>query len=372
MIIGIDGGALAVDDIRLKVGVYKVSLRLLENISRIGYSNYYRVYTFRKIGDSGAIFLSSNMEERILTPPAGWQKLRLPLELAINPVNIFLGLSQMIPDMFLAEKIRRRRIFSIGFVYDTSFLNYPYAYPVTQKRLKIQTGYLVQRADAIIAVSNVTRTNIISHYPDYRGNIFVCYPGIDREFSDAGRIYRQDHPYFLFVGALKPIKNVPVLLKAFSIFLKNSQNRFDLLIAGGDYWPDPEISGTVKRLHLENRVKLLGYVPDSKLPAYYRGAVALVSPSLGEGFCLPAAEALACGIPVLGSVTGAMPEVVGKAGILVNPSDPIAIAKAIKELTDDSRRRKLLMHAKDQVKLFSWERFTRGVIDVIKSFPVDQ
>lgn len=298
MIIGVDVGALSISDDRLKLGVYRVTLNLLRELSRIDTKNTYRLYSFLPITND----FGPRMENRVLRPTQGWFSLRLPAELAIHPVDVFLGLSQAIP-------VSRAR--NIGFIYDFGFL--------PQRKLLHNTTDLVKRSDHIVTISHAVKKDILERFG--KKVITVAYPGVDPIFTPIGPKYKNKNPYFLFVGALKRGKNIPFLIRAFAKFQKDSKKPYDLLFVGSDLWRDPNIPRTIR---------FLGYVPDTQLAELYRGAVAFVSPSLVEGFCLPAVEALACATPVIVSNRGSFPEVVGKNGILVDPLDEDALVRALK------------------------------------------
>jgi glycosyltransferase involved in cell wall biosynthesis len=110
-------------------------------------------------------------------------------------------------------------------------------------------------------------------------------------------------------------------------------------------------------------------VPLSELPKYYRGALALVTPALYEGFGLPIVEAMACGCPIIASTNSAMPEIVGNAGLLVDAADTQAISGAMEKIAEDAdARRRLVKKSISQAKLYSWHEFARGVLDDIYSY----
>lgn len=354
MIIGVDAGALAITDERLKVGVWRTSYNLLRELSKLDRKNDYRLYSFRPLDEGLVKSFGGRMTNRVLRPLPGWFTLRLPIELRLNPVDIFLGLSQAIP--FSAPKK------SLGFVYDLGFLHYPQAYRGTLRQLKRHTEELVRRASQIVAISKTTATDIVKtyHYPSK--NITVAYPGVAAQFTSVGAKYTGKNPYFLFVGALKRGKNIPAAIRAFAKFLNQTKKPYDFLIIGGNYWEDDRIKQTIEELHLGKRVKLLGHAADSELPKFYRGATALVVPSLWEGFCLPAVEAMASGCPVVASTQGSLPEIVGDAGISVSPMDVEAITRAMVEFTQNLPRRKVAV-AKGLArrKLFSWRKMAETV-----------
>lgn len=355
MKIGVDGGAVAISDERLKVGVYQVCSNLFRRLGELDHDNTYYIYSFFPIGGFG-----QRVENKVLRPQRGWFTIRLPVELLLHPVDIFLGVSQAIP-----SGAKR----SIGFIYDLGFLYHPEAYSGSYEKLKKQTDNLVKRSDKIIAISHAVKADIEKVYGVDVKKITVAYPGVDDRFTQTGIAFKGSNPYFLFVGALKPGKNVPRLIEAFGQFQKTQKKLFDLYLVGGDYWLDPHIDETIKKYKLEHRVKKLGFVPDKKLPDYYRGAVAFVSPSLHEGFCMPVVEAMASGCPVIGSTQGAMPEIIGEAGIIVEPTDADALVRAMQNMAYNAKQRNTyITKGLKQARTYSWDTFAKTVLHEIQKF----
>jgi alpha-1,3-rhamnosyl/mannosyltransferase len=289
----------------------------------------------------------------------GWATIRLPLELSLHPVDVFLGMSQMVPKHAGA---------SIGFIYDLGYIHRPESYPGSYEKLKKQTEEVCRVSKKIFTISKAVKSDIVSTYHIPSKNIAVGYPGIDERFKKSGKAQQTSSRYFLFVGALKPGKNVPGILRGFAKFLEESHTRFSLYLVGGNYWEDPEIDVTIQSLRIGDTVKKFGFVADEVLATYYRGAAGLVVPSFHEGFCIPAAEAIACGCPVLTSDTKVMREVLGNTGIFVDPTDSQQIAQGMRVLAYNAKKRadmsvKGLVHAKE----YRWEKTAQLLLHEITS-----
>lgn len=354
MVIGVDAGTLSVTDDRLKVGVYRVTKHALAAIAAMDRESRYRLYTFTAIEEGIASGFAGRAEVMQL-PKLGWQRVWLPLELRKRPVDVYLGFAQALPFS--------KTSYNIGFIYDLGFLSHPEAYGSSAKTLKLQTDELVRRADHIITISHATKSDLTREYGLPTQKITVAYPGVDASFSPAGEKHVGPNPYFLFVGSLNKAKDIPTMLRSFAMFLKSVKEGYDLYLIGGDYWPDPMIEETMRTFHLEDRVKKIGFAPDEELPKYYRGALAFVTTALQEGFCLPAAEAMACGTPVVALGRGALAEVVGKAGIIVSTQEDLP--KAMIKMTDKKNRNALARKAIAQAKKFRWESFARQILNCI-------
>lgn len=324
MRIGIDTGALAGP----KVGVYQTTLHLIEEIKKIDKNNQYFLFN----------------------PKPGNRYFWLPLQILINKIDLFIGPSQALPYFCLCP--------SIVIVHDLAYEKYPDCYPDSYKKLRRLTLQVVSKATKIIAVSEVTKKDLVEIYKVEPSKIIVAYEGVAPIFIPAKT---KPKKYFLYVGALKRIKNVPTLIRAFNIFRKTHPD-YGLVLAGGDYWFDTEIKKTT-------RVKMIGFVKEKDLVKLYQEATAFVSPALYEGFGLPLIEAMASGCPVICGNTGSQPEIVGKAGILVNPKDEKALTEAMQKVASSpTYRQKLVSAGLKQAKKFSWVKFAKGVHQVALFF----
>jgi len=264
-------------------------------------------------------------------------------------------------------------------LHDASVFDHPEWFrPAFASWTRLSWKILAKQARTILTVSEFSRQRLQLHLkiPDRKiivipngvGKLFALQP--TREIQRAKEKYGLNQPYFLFVGTLEPRKNLQMLLRAWEVF---NSNQFSLAIAGasGNVFANVGRNGIPPRAR-ESRIAnptyaALGYAPDEDLPALYSGATALVTPSLYEGFGLPALEALACGAPVIASNTSAFPEVLGDAALFVNPLDANEIASAMqriaedKALANDLRARGLQRAAK-----FSWDDSARKVEAILQ------
>lgn len=361
MKVGIDGGALSITDDRLKVGVYRVAHNLVKELPTIDAKNDYRVYSFSR-GEKGSRDYRKRNVDFIRLPRPGFQKIWQPLELITNPVDMYLGISQSLP--FTLYDVKK-----IGFIYDVGFLDHPEFYRESYFTLSGQTRAVAHKSHHIITISQSSADSIRRIYHVPKEKLTVAYLGVEKQFHRTGKKYRHGNPYFLFVGSLKPGKNVPMMIRAFAAFLATQKETYDFLLVGSDYWLDPGISATINSLGLAKRVKIVGFVDDDTLAEYYRGASAFITVSLIEGFGLPVVEAMACGCPVIGSTAGAYPEVVGSAGILVDPGNEQALTDAIVRVTQDAKlREQLIQNGVVRAKQFAWRSFAQTVYDVMAKY----
>jgi len=181
------------------------------------------------------------------------------------------------------------------------------------------------------------------------------------DFSESGSKREPGYPYIFYVRNAKPHKNVSRLLKAFSIM----ENRDIKLVLSGK--ADVETQNEALRLGVSDRIIYSGRISEEELPVYYRSASLVIMPSLYEGFGLPALEGMASGIPVVVSNTTSLPEVVGDAGILVDPYDPTSIAEGLdRGLSDTVLRLTLRDKGLRRAKMFTWENVALRVGQVLE------
>jgi glycosyltransferase involved in cell wall biosynthesis len=178
----------------------------------------------------------------------------------------------------------------------------------------------------------------------------------DNVIQEINKEYNIDSPYILFVGTLEKRKNIPTLLKAF-YKLKKSDINHKLVIVGGKGWKYTRIFDLIEQLNLQDDVIFTDYVSDEYLVKLYNAADLFVYPSLYEGFGLPPLEAMACGCPVITSNTSSLPEVVGEAGIMIDPNDINSLTESMYTvLTDKGLKEELSKKSLERAKMFSWKK----------------
>ena len=225
------------------------------------------------------------------------------------------------------------------------------------------------RVDFVVADSESTKNDCINYLGIPDEKVKVVHLAADTRYrplknKDEIRIELEDKyglkiPFILSVGTLEKRKNISTLFKAF-YKLKNNQIEHKLVITGGKGWKYQEIFNTLDKLDLRNDVIFTGYVPDDDLVKLYNVADMFVYPSLYEGFGLPPLEAMACGCPVITSNTSSLPEVVGDAGIMVDPEDDNGLYLEMNELIiDQDLKNTLKKKSLQRAQMFSWRKTAR-------------
>ena len=290
----------------------------------------------------------------------------LIIRLRINDLDLIHNPSQ-IPTFF---STKQRYIIT---VHDLTPILYPKEHKFGKYILyKLLFPRTLTTADKIIAVSYNTKQDLIKYFkvPDKQIKVIheaanEIFQPLDKEtIQNFKTKYNLNFPFILYVGTLEPRKNIPILIKAF-YNLKKYNLPYKLVIAGKKGWNYKSIFKTIEKLNLQDDVIFTGYVPDEDLPALYNSADLFVYPSLYEGFGLPPLEAMSCGCPVITSNTSSLPEVVGDAGIMIDPYDIDGLASSMyKVLSNDELKADMVKKGLERAKMFSWEKTAKETLQV--------
>lgn len=296
---------------------------------------------------------------------------------AIEPFDIFH--SGMYP--FPAASRNLVRTHRVLTVYDLIPVKFPelfaHGMALTVKRIFDDILASIGPDDFFLCISNATKQDLCEHLgidPDrasvtpLAASADLFFPVVERTRIDAV-MARYDLPagakYLLSVNTLEPRKNMEHAIRCFASMIQAEKIR-DLyfVLVGTNGWRYEEILATVAAGNLgADRIIVAGYVPDEALAPIYSGALAFVYPSLYEGFGLPPLEAMQCGTPVITSNTSALPEVVGDAGIMVDPQDASALSDSMLTMYRKPETRATYAKASlERAALFSWSRYTDAVV----------
>jgi glycosyltransferase involved in cell wall biosynthesis len=257
---------------------------------------------------------------------------------------------------------------SVVTIHDCIHLMFPQYLPnrLAYAYARAQMWSAARRSDCILTVSEASKRDILHLFNVPPEKIVVVYNAIDSHFSitpseeAVARVrerYQLDHKFVLYVGNIKPHKNLVRLIEAFDELRQGELEDLKLLIIGDQISKLPALRRAVHRHKLHKQVRFLGYVADDQLAILYRLASAFVFPSLYEGFGLPPLEAMASGTPVVTSNVSSLPEVVGDAAVLVNPYDVDAIVDGLRRvLTDPVLAADMSRKGIERAREFSWER----------------
>ncbi len=231
-------------------------------------------------------------------------------------------------------------------------------------------------ADLVITSSDSTKNDIADYYQTDETKITTIYPGLDSDFfrkKDCDEIksvldfHNIKNNYLLFVGSVSARKNTANLVEAYAISKANTD--FDLVFAGSVSFNGEYTLEAIKKYNLEDKVKILGYVPENHIAALYSGAKGFVFPTFYEGFGFPILEAMLCETPVLTGNVGSAPEIGGEYAIYSDPHDIDSIAAGIDKLVE--KKDFDIARAKVYAQQFTWEKTARNVLDIYRSLMIN-
>ena len=255
-------------------------------------------------------------------------------------------------------------------VHDLNPIVHPEYFPPVVNRWSAKVMANIAPGDWVLTVSQFVNDDLCERYGIDPQRVRVTYlaadpalyhPGIDA--ASIGRVRRRygipDGPYLLSLGSLSPHKNVAHLVKCFAEVLQQERIAdLNLVLAGAEGWALDALDATLAGMgDRARRIILTGFVDDTDQAALYGGAMAFAFPSLCEGFGLPPLEAMQCGTPVISADATSLPEVVGSAGILVDPHDEDALSQAILDIHGKAGlRHDLAARGLERARQFSWQR----------------
>ena len=259
------------------------------------------------------------------------------------------------------------RCASVVMVHDLIPLRFPrFTSPLTQY-FRLYVPQVLRQASQIICNSQATAQDLVDFYQVPVTKITPIPLAHDaNHFRVLDQQRGLERPYFLYVGRHDPYKNLVRLIQAFAAVTGD----YELWIAGAaDPRFTPNLQAEVAELNLTHRVKFLDYVTYAQLPVLLNQALAMVYPSLWEGFGFPVLEAMACGTPVITSNRSSLPEVAGDAAILIDPFSPPAITAAMQQVADDSTTQTQLQAAGlARAAQFSWAKTAAATRQVLQAY----
>lgn len=338
---------------------YEILSRMVRN-----HPEHQFVFIFDRPYDPAFVF-GSNVTPKVLFPPSRhpflwvwWFEWSIPRLLRQVGADLFistdgyLSLTTDVPQLLV--------------MHDINFVHRPKDLPwLTSKYYNHYFPEFAKTATKLVTVSDFSADDISRSFGVQRDAISVVYNGVNTDFAPIGpgesdRVrmkYTSGKPYFLFVGALHPRKNVDGLLKAFDRFRNDNGQEVKMVIAGGQMFKTGPIREVYRQMKFSEEVIFTGRVYSHELKRLMASALALTFVPHFEGFGIPVIEAMSAGTPVICSNTTSLPEVGGKAVLYVNPADVGDIASAMHRISVDGvLRNQLIERGFSQKEKFSWDR----------------
>lgn len=355
MIIGIDGNEA---NTKKRVGAGQYAYNILLELHRLDSKNQYYIYLKNQPLQDMPI-ISHNWHYLVFGPKFLWTKLALPWKLYTQKIklDLFFSLNHYSPSISPFP--------TIPTIHDLGYLSYPQQFNRRDLYQLIHwTRKSIRKAKRIIAVSQFTKNEIIKTYHTPANKITVAYNGVGKALDISPRItskilnkFKIKKPFFLYLGTLKPNKNINLIIKAIT-----QLPHHQLVIAGKKGWLYHDIFQLVIDLKLENRVIFTDFVNEREKWALYKNAVALVIPSLYEGFGIPAIEAQKGGLPVIASRIPIYEEILGKSALLINPLNSDELVNAFKTVQNDAVAQKLIKAGFKNAAKFTWAKTAHSIL----------
>jgi glycosyltransferase involved in cell wall biosynthesis len=361
---------------RNKAGFERYLRHLLENLAKIDEKNEYVLYSDHHI-DKEYFDLGNNFSIKVIEKfghSQVWTNFSLPREVEKDELDVF-----HFPASSVWIKKAKRTVVTL---HDISPVLLPELQMASKKMIlyfRFLFWLIKNKADIIITVSHNSREDLLKYLKLSKDKVRVIYPGVEPYFrildsvkvDDIRQKFNIKKDFILFVGAFQKRKNLPRIIRAYEKFVNESNLDYDFVIVGWSkravgcsFYTSEEL---LKILKLKDKIHFVGQVSDNDLVSLYNAARLFLFATFYEAFGFPLLEAMACGTPVITSNNSSGPEIVGDAGILVNPYNTDEIAEAmIDVLTDKKLYDSLVEKGLERAREFSWENTACQTLKVYK------
>jgi glycosyltransferase involved in cell wall biosynthesis len=358
-------------------GVGNYVLHLTQNLKQVDPDSDYYFLAFKKnLPLLGPLDEQKNPLLTIFSHeshPLGdfWEHFILPLRLLKKKIDIFHGPASLIP-------FRKDHFKTVVTIHDLVAFLFPETIPLKYGAyMRYLLRHAVKKADKIISVSYHTQEDLIKILKVPKEKIAVIHEAPSPIFrplepeevrSVLASRYGLRKKYIYHLGNIEPRKNLIKLLEAFTIVGREMGTEYQLVVSGQKGWLIRSLTRFLKTYPMRDQLFFTGYIPHEDLPYFMNGAELFVFPSLYEGFGLPVLEAMRCGTPVISSNQSSIPEIMGSAGVLVDPTNvPMLADKIIELLRNQEEREHLSRLGQAQAACFSWTEVAQKTLQVYRS-----
>lgn len=281
--------------------------------------------------------------------------------------------------IFSAWSKKTKAVFTI---HDLSFERYPETFSAKRRmwHIFINPEKICQKTNFAISVSDSTKNDLREIYRIPEAKIKTIYSSVSENFKiidrnnpkliEVKKKYNLPYKFILYLGTIEPRKNINAVITAYNQLrnIKHSElEKYKLVIAGASGWKQKQIFKEIKNSSFKDDIIFSGFIGDEDKPAIYNLTSLFVYPSFFEGFGFPPLEAMSCGAPVITSNSSSFPEIIGSAGIMIDPDRPDEIFQAMKNiLLDKNLRESLIKKGLEQAKKFNWQKTASQYLDIFQ------
>jgi len=351
-----------------KQGIGLYTKNILKNLLNIDKDNQYILFYKGKRRET-SFSNYPNVEEQWINIPYKilWDQIFIPFSSVRAHIDVLFSTKFTLP-LILPYK-------TVTVLHGMEWYSHPEFFKLWDVLyVKFMMPLYVRKATRVISVSHTTKKDIIKFTGVNKSKIIVVHLAAEDIFTEPLNVsfiekvktkYTLPLKFILHVGLIYPEKNVERLIQAFAKVAEKFPHK--LVLVGGFRWKYEGVFKLIEKLNLKDKIIMIRWVSHSELRVFYRLADLFVFPSLYESFGMPVLEAMACGCPVVTSSTGATPEIVGDAALIVDPRSVDEIYKAtMRVLKDKALRAKVISKGYTQAKKFSWEKSARKMLSVFK------
>jgi len=359
MLIGIDASRIAKP---IRTGTETYTIELVKALSQIDRKNEYILYSPKSIEEQ-LPGLGANFKFKVLPFGRFWTQIRLTREMINHKPDMLFVPAHTLPLVFPSK--------SVVTLHDLGFKHFPELYSSGDLLYhNWAMGHSVKHASHIIAISQFTKKDILSCYTLDPAKITVIYEGYDEKAFRPSGSKNTKKPYILFIGRLEQKKNIIGMIKAYGLLRNEKEIKHQFVLAGSPGFGYDKILAEINKLpaKIKKDIILPGYVSEEKYIELLKNADILFFCTFFEGFGLPPLEAMAAGVPVVTSNRTSIPEICGKAALLVDPDKPFDMAVALsKVINNDGLKKALISKGLARATLFSWRKTAEKTLEVLES-----
>jgi glycosyltransferase involved in cell wall biosynthesis len=379
MRIAIDGRTI----VHGRSGVGAYAHRIVRGLLRRDAHNEYFLFLAAEQPDLDAPNLRKFVIERSdrMVRNRWWENVQLPGYLSRYGIDVYFSPAYALP--VLPRVYRRQPTRFVVTIHDVISDILPEAFTFRMRLWQaLFNRNAVALADRIIVDSESTKRDLVRLYGPTRQPVCVVPLSVDEDYrpeTDSNVLdrvrtrYSLPDSFILFLGTVEPRKNVTGLARAYRRLPEELRRRFPLVICGAIGWHADAILSELNALDIHDSIRFVGFAEHEDLPALYSLASVFVYPSLYEGFGYPPLEAMACGVPVITSNTSSLPEVVGDAGLMVNPRDDGELTEKIQYVLEDATARATLSRKGiERARRFRWESTADETLAILESAVSDR